>query len=303
MKKKARIIGVPMDLGAGRRGVDMGPSAIRIGGLNQAVTMLGYDVTDTGNVNVHPPEAIEHVNPRARYLQEIAAASRELAEKVEAALEEDAIPIILGGDHSIAIGSVSGAAAYYRKRGEKIGVIWLDAHTDINTPHTTPSGNIHGMPLAAILGHGPPELTEIGGFAPKVLPENVAIIGARSIDPGERDMIKMLGIRVFTMSELDERGMADVMREAIDVASRETAGIHATMDMDFIDPFYAPGVGTPEPGGATFREAHLAMEKMAASGRVISVEVSEVNPLYDQTNATGQLAVGMVLSALGKRII
>jgi arginase len=303
MGKKATIIGVPMDLGAGRRGVDMGPSAIRIGGLNQAVTMLGYDVTDAGNVNVHPPEAIVEVNPRARYLKEIAEASRQLAGKVETALEDGAIPIILGGDHSIAIGSVAGVAAYYRKRSEKIGIIWLDAHTDINTPHTTPSGNIHGMPLAAILGHGPRELTEIAGFAPKVLPENVAIIGARSIDPGEREMIKTLGIRVFTMSELDERGMADVISEAIEMASRDTAGIHATMDMDFIDPFYAPGVGTPEPGGATFREAHLAMEKMAASGRVVSVEVTEVNPLYDQTNQTGQLAVGMVLSALGKRII
>ncbi|HEY7914555.1 MAG TPA: arginase [Blastocatellia bacterium] len=303
MSKKAIIIGVPMDLGAGRRGVDMGPSAIRIGGLNQAVTMLGYDVVDAGNINVHPPEAIVEVNPRARYLKEIAGASRELAEKVEAALDEGAIPIILGGDHSIAIGSVSGVAAYYRKRGEKIGIIWLDAHPDINTPSTTPSGNIHGMPLAAILGHGPRELTEIAGFAPKVLPENVAIIGARSIDPGERELIKTLGLRVFTMSELDERGMAQVISEAIEIASRDTAAIHATMDMDFIDPFYAPGVGTPEPGGATFREAHLAMEKMAASGRVVCVEVTEVNPLYDQTNQTGQLAVGMVLSALGKRII
>jgi arginase len=303
MSKKAIIIGVPMDLGAGRRGVDMGPSAIRIGGLNQAVTMLGYDVTDAGNVNVHPPEAIVEVNPRARYLKEIADASRELAEKVETALEVGATPIILGGDHSIAIGSVSGVAAYYRKRVEKIGIIWLDAHPDINTPHTTPSGNIHGMPLAAILGHGPRELTEIAGFAPKVLPENVAIIGARSIDPGEREMIKTLGLRVFTMSELDERGMAEVIIEAIEIASRDTVGIHATMDMDFIDPFYAPGVGTPEPGGATFREAHLALEKMAASGLVVSVEVTEVNPLYDQTNQTGQLAVGMVLSALGKRII
>ncbi len=303
MSKRAKIIGVPMDLGAGRRGVDMGPSAIRIGGLNQAVALLGYDVTDTGNVNVHPPEAIAPINPRARYLKEIAEASVELAEKVESSLEEGAIPIILGGDHSIAIGSVSGVAAYFRKQGKKIGVIWLDAHTDINTPHITPSGNIHGMPLAAILGHGPEELTHIAGFAPKVLPENVAIIGARSIDPGEREMIKNLNIRVFTMSELDERGMADVIKDAIEIATRDTAGIHATMDMDFIDPFYAPGVGTPEPGGATFREAHLAMEKMAASGRIVSVEVSEVNPLYDQTNATGQLAVGMVLSALGKRII
>jgi arginase len=303
MGKKATIIGVPMDLGAGRRGVDMGPSAIRIGGLNQAVTMLGYDVTDAGNVNVHPPEAIVEVNPRARYLKEIADASRELAEKVETALEVGATPIILGGDHSIAIGSVSGVAAYYRKRVEKIGIIWLDAHPDINTPHTTPSGNIHGMPLAAILGHGPRELTEIAGFAPKVLPENVAIIGARSIDPGEREMIKTLGLRVFTMSELDERGMAEVIIEAIEIASRDTVGIHATMDMDFIDPFYAPGVGTPERGGATYRESHLAMEKIAESGAVLSVELTEVNPVYDTVNQTAQLGVELILSALGKKIM
>jgi arginase len=303
MTKKAIIIGVPMDLGAGRRGVDMGPSAIRIGGLNQAVTMLGYDVTDAGNNNVHPPEAIVEINPRARYLKEIAEASRELAEKVETALEEGAIPIILGGDHSIAIGSVSGVAAYYRKRGEKIGIIWLDAHPDINTPNTTPSGNIHGMPLAAIMGYGPRELTEIAGFAPKVLPENVAIIGARSIDPGERELIKTLGLRVFTMSELDERGMAEVIGEAIGIASRDTVGIHATMDMDFIDPFYAPGVGTPERGGATYRESHLAMEKIAESGAVLSVELTEVNPVYDTVNQTAQLGVELILSALGKKIM
>jgi arginase len=303
MKKKAKIIGIPMDLGAGRRGVDMGPSAIRIAGLNQAISLLGYEVMDSGNVHVHPPEAVAEINRRARYLPEIAAAAEELAVRVEEALEEDFLPVILGGDHSIAIGSAAGVASFYRKRQQKIGIIWLDAHTDINTPETTPSGNIHGMPLAVLLGHGARELTHVAGFAPKVLPQNTVIIGARSIDPGERELIKSLGLRVVTMSEVDERGMAEVIKEAIEIASLDTAGIHVTLDMDFLDPFYAPGVGTPERGGATYRESHLAMEKVADSGRVLSVELSEVNPLYDTANQTAQLAVEMILSALGKKII
>lgn len=292
-----------MDLGAGRRGVDMGPSAIRVAGLNQSLMLLGYDVIDAGNVHVPPPEAIPQINPRARFLPHIAIASTELAEMVETALAEGAMPIILGGDHSIAIGSVAGVSSFYRKQNQKIGLIWLDAHTDINTPETSPSGNIHGMPLAALLGYGAKELTHVAGFAPKVLPEHSVVIGARSVDPGEREMIRSLGVRVFTMSELDERGLANVIEEAVNIASRNTAGIHVTMDMDFIDPFYAPGVGTPERGGATYRESHLAMEKIAASGCVLSVEITEVNPLFDTSNQTATLAVELILSALGKKII
>ena len=303
MGKKAKVIGVPMDLGAGRRGVDMGPSAIRIAGLNQAIALLGYEVSDAGNVHVHPPEAMEEMNPRARYLQQIADATEELAALVETALEEDALPVVLGGDHSIAIGSVAGLASYYRKLNKRVGIIWLDAHADSNTPETSPSGNIHGMPLAALLGRGAHELTHVAGFAPKVLPENTAIIGARSIDPGERELLRSLGIRVFTMSELDERGLPDVIAEAVDIASLNTAGLHVTMDMDFIDPFYAPGVGTPERGGATYREGHYAMEKIADSGRVLSVELTEVNPVFDTANQTALLAVELILSALGKKIL
>jgi arginase len=303
MKKKVKIIGVPMDLGAGRRGVDMGPSAIRIAGINQAISFQGFEVTDAGNVHVHPPESMTATNLRAHYLKEISEASEELAQMVEEALDDDSIPVVLGGDHSIAIGSVAGVASYYQKKGEKIGIVWLDAHSDVNTPESTPSGNIHGMPLAALLGRGARELTHIAGFAPKVLPENVVVIGARSVDPPERELLRELNIRVITMSELDERGMATIMKEAVEIATRGTIGFHITMDMDFIDPFYAPGVGTPERGGATYRESHLAMEKLADSGKVLSVEITEVNPLFDTTNQTATLAVELILSALGKKII
>jgi arginase len=302
-KRRCRIIGVPMDLGAGRRGVDMGPSAIRIAGLNQAIAFIGCEVVDVGNVHVAPPEAVSQVHARARYLPQIAAASEELAGMVEAVLDDGAVPVILGGDHSIAIGSAAGVAAHYRKRSGRIGIIWLDAHADCNTPDTTPSGNIHGMPLAALLGYGAKELTHVAGFAPKVLPEHTVIVGARSIDPGERELLRSLGVRVFTMTEIDERGLSDCIEEAIQIVTLNTIGIHVTMDMDFIDPFYAPGVGTPERGGVTYREGHLAMEKIADSGRVVSVELTEVNPLFDTQNQTAQLAVEMILSALGKKIM
>ena len=303
VNNKTTIIGVPMDLGAGRRGVDMGPSVIRIAGLNQALGRLGYEVKDTGNIPVRPPEAMTRGNQNAQYLPEIAAVCEQLAEIVEQALNEEAMPVVIGGDHSIAIGSGSGVASFYAKRKQTIGIIWLDAHTDINTPQTSPSGNIHGMPLAALLGEGARELTHVAGFAPKVDPANTVIIGARSVDPGEREIIRKLGIRVFTMTELDERGMANVIDEAIRIASNGTAGFHATLDMDFVDPYYAPGVGTREPGGATYRETHLAMEKIADSRKMLSLEISEVNPLYDTANQTAQMAVEFILSALGKKIM
>jgi len=303
MKRKVNIIGVPMDLGAGRRGVDMGPSALRIAGLNQAVSRLGFEVSDSGNVNVRPPESMKRENSRSYYLPEIAAVCEQLANKVESTLQEGAIPVILGGDHSIAVGSASGVASYCRKLDQKIGIIWLDAHTDINTPESSPSGNVHGMPLAALLGHGARELTHVAGFAPKILPEHTVIIGACSVDPGERDLLRSLKIRVFTMTELDERGMASAIGEAIDIASHGTSGFHTTLDMDFLDPSCAPGVGTREPGGATYRETHLAMEKIADSGKMLAVEVTEVNPLYDTANQTAQLGVEFILSALGKKIL
>jgi arginase len=302
-RRRATIIGVLMDLGADRRGVDMGPSAIRVAGLNERLAGLGYEVTDAGNLSVRNPEMMQITDRKLKYLPEIAAACQQLSSQVEATLEHGAIPIILGGDHSIAIGSVSGLAAYHRKRDHKVGVIWFDAHGDMNTPETSPSGNIHGMPFAAILGHGAPELTHIGGFAPKVSAEDCVLIGARSVDPEEAVALRASGIRVVTMRELDERGMSAVMDEAMWLASRRTTGFHVTMDMDFVDPDYAPGVGTPVPGGPTYRESHLAMEKIADSGKMLSFELTEVNPVLDISNRTAELGVQLILSAFGKKIM
>ena len=302
-QKKATIIGVLMDLGADRRGVDMGPSAVRVAGLNERLETLGYQVTDAGNIPVRNPEMLPITDGKAKYLPEIAAACQKLADQVEAALEARSMPIILGGDHSIAIGSVGGLSAFHHKQGKRVGVIWFDAHGDMNTPDTSPSGNIHGMPFAAILGHGAKELTEISGFAPKVYPEDCVLIGARSVDPEEAVALKASGIRVITMRELDERGMSAVMDEAMWLASRRTAGFHVTMDMDFVDPDFAPGVGTPVPGGPTYRESHLAMEKVADSGKMLSFELTEVNPVLDISNKTAELGVQLILSALGKKIM
>ncbi|MBK9315862.1 MAG: arginase [Acidobacteria bacterium] len=302
-RRKITIIGVLMDLGADRRGVDMGPSAVRVADLNERLTELGYDVVDEGNIPVRGAEMMQNIDPRLKYLPEIANACHILAEKVETALETGSIPIILGGDHSIAIGSVSGLASFHHKREHRVGVIWFDAHGDMNTPDTSPSGNIHGMPFAAILGHGAEELTHIGGFAPKAHPEDCVLIGARSVDPEEAVALKASGIRIITMRELDERGMSSVMDEAMWLASRRTAGFHVTMDMDFVDPDYAPGVGTPVPGGPTFRESHLAMEKIADSGKMLSFELTEINPILDVSNRTAELGVGLILSAFGKKIM
>lgn len=292
-----------MDLGADRRGVDMGPSAVRVADLNERLEELGLEVTDAGNIGVRNPEMMSIADAQAKYLHEIADACQKLADEVEHSLETGATPIILGGDHSIAIGSVAGLASFYRRHEQRVGVIWFDAHGDMNTPETSPSGNIHGMPFAAILGRGAPELTHISGFAPKVHPEDCVLIGARSVDRDEAVALRNSGIRVITMRELDERGMSAVMDEAMWLASRRTAGFHVTMDMDFVDPDYAPGVGTPVPGGPTYRESHLAMEKIADSGKMLSFELTEVNPVLDTANRTAELGVQLILSAFGKKIM
>lgn len=301
--RKVTIIGVLMDLGADRRGVDMGPSAVRVADLNERLTGLGYEVIDSGNIPVRNPEMLAIADSQAKYLHEISTACQILADHCQQSLEAGSTPIILGGDHSIAIGSVAGLSSFYRQRNEKVGVIWFDAHGDMNTPETSPSGNIHGMPFAAILGRGAHELTHISGFAPKVEPEDCVLIGARSVDPEEAVALRTSGIRVVTMRELDERGMSAVMDEAMWLASRRTAGFHVTMDMDFVDPDFAPGVGTPVPGGPTYRESHLAMEKIADSGKMLSFELTEINPVLDSANRTAELGVQLILSAFGKKIM
>ena len=297
------IIGAPLDLGAGRRGVDMGPSAVRVANLNARLAALGYEVEDLGNVPVRQAEATPEGHPHAKYLPQIAATCETIAVQVEGVLEHDSMPLVLGGDHSVAVGTVAGVSQYFRKRGRKIGLIWLDAHADMNTPETSPSGNVHGMPLACIVGLGPPELSEIGGYKPKVAPANVAIVGLRDVDSFEKPHVRESGVRAFTMREIDERGLRAVMEDAIRLATAGTAGFHLSLDMDFVDPRDAPGVGTPVRGGATYREAHLAMEMICDSGGMLSMEAVEVNPVIDEVNRTADLAVELIQSALGKRIL
>lgn len=303
MPDKVRIIGVPMDLGQDRRGVDMGPSALRVAGLNGRLRSLGYRVEDLGNISVRVPEAMQIGEKRAKYLPAIAETCKEIAQIVTRALADGCLPLLLGGDHSLAIGSFAGVASHFRKRREKVGYLWLDAHGDLNTPETTPSGNVHGMPLACALGCGPPELTRIGGFAPKVAAENCALVGVRELDRGEKKLIRESGLRVFTMREVDERGLRAVMEEAIALATRGTAGFAASLDLDFVDPSVAPGVGTPVRGGVTYREAHLALEMIADTGKMKSLEVVEINPVIDEHNQTAQFGVELILSGLGKEIL
>jgi arginase len=292
-----------MDLGAGRRGVDMGPSAIRLALLGDRLAGLGYAVEDLGNVAVDQPESVPAGHERARYLPQIAQTCQRIAQRVENALRQDKFPLLLGGDHSIAIGTVTGIAQHYREQNKKIGLIWIDAHADMNTPDSSPSGNIHGMPLACCIGLGPQELTGIYGWAPKVEPRSVAIIGLRSVDNEEKLNVTKTGIRASTMRDVDERGLRAVMQEAIEIASDSTAGFHLSFDMDAVDPDEAPGVGTPVRGGITYREAHLAMEIICDCDCMLGLEMVEVNPVIDQANRTALLAVELVMSALGKRIL
>lgn len=297
------VMGVPLDLGAGRRGVDMGPSALRVAGLHARLAALGYEVEDRGNLPVRQPESLPSGSARARYLPEIVAACRRLAREVESTAAQGRVPLVLGGDHSVAVGSVSGMSHHFRRRGESLGLIWIDAHADMNTPQTSPSGNVHGMPLAALTGQGPRELARLFGFAPKVRPSNVALVGVREVDQLEKPHVKRSGIRAFTMRDIDERGLRAIMEEAIGIASNGTAGIHVSLDMDSVDPREAPGVGTPVRGGFTYREAHLLMELLCDAGRMTSMDVVEVNPVIDEANRTALLAVELVSSAMGKRIL
>jgi arginase len=303
MAQKVRIIGVPMDLGQSRRGVDMGPSALRVAGLQARIKQLGHQVEDLGNISVKQPEEMSYGEKRAKYLAEIAEACKDLALATEKALEDGFMPLVLGGDHSVASGVSAGVADFYRKQKKQIGYIWLDAHGDMNTPESSPSGNVHGMPLAAIMGYGAPELADLLGFKPKAEPGNVVVVGARDLDAQERRFVKKAGVHVFTMRDIDERGMREVMSDALKYAMDDTAGVAVSLDMDFVDPADAPGVGTPVRGGVTYREAHLAMEMIADSEAMVSLDVVEINPVIDEHNRTALLGVELVLSALGKKIL
>jgi arginase len=296
--RKVAIIGAPLDLGAGRRGVDMGPSAIRYAGLDDRLAELGYEIADWGNLETVVPEAIAAGDPRARFLPQIKAACERIAGLVGRAADEGRIPLVLGGDHSVALGTLGGLAAV---RGPG-GVLWLDAHGDLNTPETSPSGNVHGMPLAAVLGRAGDAFADAAWPLPAVDPRRVMLVGVRSLDEGERAYVRETGLGVYTMTELDRRGVEAVMREALERV-QGGAFVHVSLDMDVVDPEVAPGVGTPVRGGLSYREAHLAMELVAEAGLLDSLEVVEVNPILDRENATGKLAVELAASALGATIL
>jgi arginase len=297
------ILGAPLDLGAGRRGVDMGPSALRLAGLNAKLEALGYQVQDLGNVSVAQPESTPTGPQNTKYLAQISKSCAKLAGIVKDVVETGKVPLVLGGDHSVAAGTVSGVAEVFRQRGEKIGLIWIDAHADMNTPESSPSGNVHGMPLACCLGYGPRELTHLFDFAPKVAGRNVVLIGLRDVDLRERPIVRESGVTAFTMRDIDECGLRNIMERAIRAATNDTAGFHLSLDMDAVDPDEAPGVGTPVRGGMTYREAHLAMETICDSGRLLSMEIVEVNPVLDDANRTALLGVELVMSAMGKKIL
>ncbi|WP_216828526.1 arginase [Alkalihalobacterium elongatum] len=297
--KKVSIIGVPMDLGQKRRGVDMGPSALRYAGLIEEIEEIGYEVRDYGDLQIDRSRVKETVPVNLTNLHEVIRVSEELQREVEKIQEEGSFPLLLGGDHSMSIGSIAGLS----KRYQNLGVIWYDAHADLNTAETSPSGNIHGMPLAVNLGIGHPSLLNIGGYCPKIKPENIVIIGARSIDEGERVLIKEKGIKVYTMHEIDRLGMTKVMEESIEYLRERTDGVHLSLDLDGIDPSDAPGVGTPVIGGISYRESHLALEMLAESNLITSAEFVEVNPILDIKNKTGDVAVALITSLLGKRLL
>jgi len=302
-RRGVSVLGVPLGYGASMAGVDMGPSALRVARLTRRIKQLGYEVKDLGDLQLSEPQSEPAPQDKLKYVDEISAACEQLAKKVLEILSNNQLPLVLGGDHSIAIGSLAGVSARCRQNDQTLGLIWFDAHADMNTPETTPSGNIHGMPLAVLLGCGAQKLTEVGGFSPKLDPEYCAHVGARDIDAGERELIKKLGMRFFTMREIDERGMAVCMDEAIAIAARASGGYAVTFDVDALDPGDAPGSGTLVRGGLTYREAHLAMEKIAEAGGMCSLEVVEINTALDVNNKTAELGVELILSALGKTIL
>jgi arginase len=301
--KPIHLIGVPLDLGAGRRGVDMGPSAFRIAGLRDQISTLGRYVLDTGDMATPIPETQQPTDGTKKYVGDIAKVCRELYERSSKSLAEGALPLVLGGDHSLAAGSVAATADWVRRTSSKpIGLVWVDAHADMNTPATTETGNVHGMPLAALLGDEPHELAAIGS-RPSVLPQHTVLIGIRNLDQREKEQIRASGVHVFTMKDIDRDGIASVAERALALAARHTGGIHVSFDMDVCDPSVAPGVGTPVKGGVDYREAHMLMELVADAGLLVGLDLVEVNPTLDIRNTTAELGVELALSALGKGIL
>ncbi len=298
-----RIVGVPMDLGAGRRGVDMGPSALRIAGLADRLREIGQTVYDDGDIHVNVPESQEIENHKLKYLAEIVRVGTILAHRVEEIMDAKEFPLVLGGDHSIAMGTIAGVSNYARKHGLRLGVIWIDAHADMNTYETTPSGNIHGMPFAAVLGEGAVELTTIGGDFRKVDPKNAVLIGVRNIDSAEKEIVKRTGIAHYTMSDIDKYGAYRIIGRVLKEMKEKVDLLHVSFDIDSVDPSVAAGVGTPAPGGLSYRETHLIMENIADCSCMSSMEVTEVNPILDIKNQTAAFATEVVSSAMGKRII
>lgn len=302
--KSVHIIGVPLDLGGGRRGVDMGPSAFRIAGLGEQLAALGYAVVDKGDLPTPIPETQELRDEHKKYIRDIAKVCQKLYQTALESFAEGAMPVVLGGDHSLGAGSVAAAAEWARKSKQlPIGLLWVDAHGDMNTPATSLSGNVHGMPLAALLGPEPAELSKIGTFAPKVLPAQTVLVGIRNLDAREKVAVRDSGVHVFTMKDIDRQGIASIVEQAVNLAGRGTAGIHVSFDMDVCDPLIAPGVGTPVKGGLDYREAHMVMEIVADSGLLTSLDLVEVNPTLDVRNATAQLGTELALSALGMKIL
>lgn len=303
MARPVHVIGVSLDLGGNRRGVDMGPSAVRIAGLADRLTALGITVVDEGDLVAPIPETKTSGDPRKKYIREIARVCERLYKSSVAVLENGGIPLVLGGDHSLGAGSVSATAEVLRREDRPLGVIWVDAHGDINTPATSTSGNVHGMPLASLLGPEPAELSRIGGFSPKVTPDRTVLIGIRNLDEGEKALIRDAGVRVFTMKDIDRAGIARVMEEALAAAGSGTGGIHVSFDLDVCDPTIAPGVGTPVKGGLNYREAHMVMEMVSDSGLLRALDLVEVNPILDDRNMTAILATELAASALGQKIL
>jgi len=302
--RSVHIIGAPLDLGGNRRGTDMGPSAFRIAGLAEQLASLGHQVTDLGNVDAPLPEIHGPGDPSRRYVHDIARVCQSLFHRSLASLHAGALPLVLGGDHSLGAGSVAASAAYLKQRGQALGLLWVDTHADMNTPESSESGNVHGMPLAALLGGEPRELRGFDGTdAPAVRPEHTVLVGIRNLDAREKERVRDAQVHVFTMKDIDRLGIAQVMEQAIALAGRGTGGIHVSFDMDVCDPAIAPGVGTPVKGGLDYREAHLVMEMVAESGRLVSLDLVEVNPTLDLRNTTAELGVELALSALGKQIL